>query len=116
MALLSRSLLISGCLGHVRLVLPAAITGGFAGSLLQWGYNELRVLQIKSLSQDKSQISTTSQISWRDRALSWIGVTKMSEEQYLEVLYDKRAKLRVQIDEMQQKLDDENSKGKQEDV
>lgn len=91
-------------------MLPAALTAGVFCTALQYGYNEFRIMRIKSLANRRNPSPTLVQHSaevvderprWLQRLLS-AGITKVPEEEYLERLKAQRDKILVRIKELEQ--------------
>ena len=84
--------------------MPGVVTASVLCSLLQLGYNELGVMRIKYVSRKidearqpiaaKSEVMTMPPEPSKpilQRVFEWMGMPKISDEEYLQKLYAKRA-------------------------
>ncbi|EKM55194.1 uncharacterized protein PHACADRAFT_195221 [Phanerochaete carnosa HHB-10118-sp] len=95
-------------------IVPGVVTASLLCSLLQLGYNELGVMRIKYVSRKleeahKPPASATEIVTLPpepskptlQRVFEWMGMPKISDEEYLKKLYAKRADVLRRIAEIE---------------
>ena len=103
-------------LGGVRGIAPGAFTGGLLCSLLQLGYNELRVWRVRYVhrehaeqvlhhsttpSMEESGGRTHKRTAW-ESVLSLVGVHKLTDEERIKKLKAQREQALVRIAELEE--------------
>ncbi|KAG7449072.1 uncharacterized protein BT62DRAFT_1073604 [Guyanagaster necrorhizus] len=98
-------------------VVSGGITAGIASILVQLGYNELRVTRLKYVSQQSSRPADPgpTQNRWADRratVMSWFGLSKYSDEEFLESMKAQRLQYLARIGELERQLERERAEQK----
>lgn len=106
--------LTNQCIGGPAGIVPGVVTASILCSLLQLGYNELGVMRVKYVSRKleeahrpptpQAEVITLPPEPSRpilQRAFEWMGMPKISDEEYLKKLYVKRAEVLRQIAEIE---------------
>ncbi|KAJ3567719.1 hypothetical protein NP233_g6179 [Leucocoprinus birnbaumii] len=121
--------IVRGLRSGPKAAVSGAITVGVAATLLQLGYNEVQVQRLKMISRRRSMtpspVSAEPQpvftpaasepvapleqesTSWKAKALSILGVKRLSEDEYLERLKLQREHHLLRIAELERKLEEE---------
>ncbi|KAF5389884.1 hypothetical protein D9757_003630 [Collybiopsis confluens] len=109
--------ILRGFTRNARGILPGAISAGVLCTLLQYMYNESKIIRLEYLvykrqtSQQAPSGSTSSPVSqssdakpWAQRLLSTIGITSLSDEEYLASLKKQRDTHMKRITEIEHEM------------
>ncbi|PBL02383.1 hypothetical protein ARMGADRAFT_1158927 [Armillaria gallica] len=95
-------------------IVSGGITASIASTLVQLGYNELLVTRLKYVSQQSTQSADPEprQNRWAERratVMSWFGLSKYSDEEFLESMKAQRSQYLARIGELERQLEKERT-------
>ncbi|KAF9063814.1 hypothetical protein BDP27DRAFT_1426470 [Rhodocollybia butyracea] len=106
--------ILRGFTGGIRTIAPGAVSGGVLCTLLQYMFNESRILRLEYLVHQKNnpepKPSTTSNTpqneapKWAERLLQAIGIKSLSDAEYLASLKKQRETHLKRIAELEDEI------------
>jgi len=98
----------------VRGILPGTTTGAFACTLLQLLYNEVGILRLKWVARSLGEFHQAEPVppSTFERIFAAFGLQKLSDDAYLTLLKQSRARYIARINQLQVEMEREEAKEK----